>query len=132
MVAQPRVVCMNNQVSAIRIINTEQYIQSVSNTSVPASGGSSGSQTVNNVSTITSQVTPATLVTGLTLYVLPKILGEKVYLQVNVDLSQNQGTTTLCAQSGSTAGSCAQSSYVIQSPHVTEKIFNQTVGFNFR
>ncbi|HSW71532.1 MAG TPA: hypothetical protein VLH77_06085, partial [Gammaproteobacteria bacterium] len=24
-----------------------------------------------------------------------------------------------------TAGSCAQSSYVIQSPHVTEKIFNQ-------
>lgn len=124
-VAQPRVVCMNNQVSAIRIISTEQYIQSVSNTSVPSTGGSSGSQTVNNVSTITSQVTPATLVTGLTLYVLPKILGDKVYIQVNVDMSQNQGTTTLCAQSGSTAGSCAQSSYVIQSPHVTEKIFNQ-------
>lgn len=124
-VAQPRVVCMNNQVSAIRIINTEQYIQSVQNTSVPSTGSSSGSQTVNNVSTITSQVTPGTLVTGLTLYVLPKILGDKVYLQVNVDLSQNQGTATLCAQSGTTAGTCAQSSFVIQSPHVTEKIFNQ-------
>lgn len=126
LVAQPRVVCMNNQVSAIRIINTEQYIQSVQNTSIPTTNNSaSGSQTVNNVSTITSQVTPATLVTGLTLYLLPKILGEKVYLQVNVDLSQNQGIATLCAQSGTTAGSCAQSSYVIQSPHVTEKIFNQ-------
>jgi type IVB pilus formation R64 PilN family outer membrane protein len=124
-VAQPRIVCMNNQVSAIRIINTQQYIQSVSNTSVPASGGSSGSQTVNNVSTITSQITPATLVTGLTLYVLPKILGEKVYLQINVDMSQNQSISTLCAQSGSSAGTCADSSYVIQSPHVTEKIFNQ-------
>lgn len=124
-VAQPRVVCMNNQVSAIRIINTQQYIQSVSNTSVPASGGSSGSQTVNNVSTITSQITPATLVTGLTLYVLPKILGEKVYIQINVDMSQNQSISTLCAQSGTSAGTCANSSYVIQSPHVTEKIFNQ-------
>ncbi len=124
-VAQPRVVCMNNQVSAIRIINTEQYIQSVQNTSVPTTGSSSGSQTVNNVSTITSQVTPATLVTGLTLYLLPKILNNKVFLQVNVDLSQNSGITTLCAQSGTSAGTCAQSSYVIQSPHVTEKIFNQ-------
>lgn len=124
-VAQPRVVCMNNQVSAIRIINTEQYIQSVSNTSAPAASGSSGNQAVNNVSTITSQITPATLVTGLTLYVLPKILNDKVYIQVNVDLSQNNGIDTLCAQSGSTAGSCAQSSYVIQSPHVTEKVFNQ-------
>jgi len=124
-VAQPRVVCMNNQVSAIRIINTQQYIQSVQNTSVPSTGSSSGSQTVNNVSTITSQITPATLVTGLTLYVLPKILGDKVYIQVNVDLSQNQGIDTLCAQSGTTTGSCAQSSYVIQSPRVTEKIFNQ-------
>ncbi len=124
-VAQPRVVCMNNQVSAIRIISTEQYIQSVANTSVPTTSGASGSQTVNNISTITSQITPATLVTGLTLYVLPKILNDRVFLQVNVDLSQNQGITTLCAQSGTTAGSCAQSSYVIQSPHVTEKIFNQ-------
>jgi type II secretory pathway component GspD/PulD (secretin) len=124
-VAQPRVVCMNNQVSAIRVINSQQYIQSVQNTSVPSTSGGSGSQTVNNVSTITSQVTPATLVTGLTLYVLPKILGDRVYLQVNVDLSQNQGIFTLCAQSGATAGSCAQSSYVIQSPHVTEKVFNQ-------
>lgn len=124
-VAQPRIVCMNNQVSAIRIINTQQYIQSVSNTSVPATSSSSGSQTVNNVSTITSQITPATLVTGLTLYVLPKILGEKVYLQINVDMSQNSSITQLCAQAGTSSTSCAQSSYVIQSPHVTEKIFNQ-------
>jgi len=124
-VAQPRIVCMNNQVSAIRIISSQQYIQSVSNTSVPATGSSSGSQTVNNVSTITSQITPATLTTGLTLYVLPKILGEKVFLQINVDLSQNSSITQLCAQAGTSATSCAQSSYVIQSPHVTEKIFNQ-------
>ncbi len=131
-VAQPRIVCMNNQVSAIRIINSEQYIQSVSNTSVPgATTTAPGSQTINNISTITSQITPATLVTGLTLYVLPKILGEKVYLQINVDLSQNSNTTQICAQAGassttgSTTTSCADNSYIIQSPHVTEKIFNQ-------
>jgi len=128
-VAQPRVVCMNNQVSAIRIINSQQYIQSVSNTSVPSSS-SSGGQTVNNVSTITSQITPATLVTGLTMYILPKILNDKVYLQVNIDLSQNSSITTLCAQTqggsqGTTGNACAQSSYIIQSPHVTEKVFNQ-------
>jgi type II secretory pathway component GspD/PulD (secretin) len=127
LVAQPRVVCMNNQVSAIRIINTSQYIQSVQNTSVPSTSSSAaGSQTVNNVSTITSAITPATLVTGLTLYVLPKILGDKVYIQINVDLSQNQSTSTICAQTGATGGnSCSTGSYVIQSPNVTEKIFNQ-------
>jgi len=125
-VAQPRVVAMNNQVSAIRVVNQQGYIQSVQNTSVPSSSASgSGSQTVNNVSTITSQITPGTLVTGLTLYILPKIMGDKVYIQVNVDLSQKISIDTLCAQSGTTAGTCAASSFVIQSPNVTEKIFNQ-------
>lgn len=124
-VAQPRIVCMNNQVSAIRIINSQQYIQSVSNTSVPSTGSASGSQTVNNVSTITSQITPATLVTGFTMYVLPKILGEKVYLQINVDMSENSSITQLCAQAGTSTTTCAANSYVIQSPHVTEKVFNQ-------
>ena len=124
LVAQPRVVCMNNQVSAVRILDSQQYIQSVQNSNV-AGVSVSANGTTTSSPTITSQITPGTVTTGLNLYVLPKILGDKVYLQINVSLSQNQGISQLCAQAGTSSTSCANSSSVIQSPHVTEKTFSQ-------
>src|SRR5262249_1765645 len=62
----------------------------------------------------TSQVTPGNLITGLTLYVLPKIMGNDIYMQVNADLSTNLGFS-FGGGSGST----------VQLPHITEKHFNQ-------
>lgn len=106
-VSEPRVVCLNNQVSVIRITESEGYLASRENTTLSGTGGA-----VNN--TVTSQLTPGTVVTGLTLYVLPKILGDKVYMQVNADLSTNRGTESFGSGDNE-----------IQLPRVVAKNFNQ-------
>ncbi len=115
-VTEPRVVCINNNVSEIRIVNELGYLASIQNTTVAgASGGGSAG-------TITSQITPGLLVTGLTLYILPKILGDKVYLQVNADLTSNNGFKNISSvPSGSTNPNASQ----IQVPNVSIKSFNQ-------
>ena len=68
------------------------------------------------------------MLTGLTLYVLPKIMGQKVYMQVNADFSQNLGIQNI-ASNGATASSLASNTNsnvsIIQVPHVTQKQFNQ-------
>lgn len=101
-VSEPRVVCMNNQVSVVRITTSEGYIASVQNTTSAQALGQS----------IQTQVTPGTLTTGLTLYILPKILGNRVYLQINADLSTKVG---LEAVTGS----------LVQLPEISQKHFNQ-------
>lgn len=106
-VTEPRVVCLNNQVSVIQIIKTNGYVASIQNTTVAAGGTAP-------TSTVTSQVTPGTLTTGLTLYILPKIMNNKVFLQVNADLSTNDNFQTF----GPTDSQ-------IQLPNVTQKQFNQ-------
>jgi type IVB pilus formation R64 PilN family outer membrane protein len=116
LVTEPRVVCLNNQVSVIRIVTQAGYLASVQTTSL------SGSQTGG--ASITTQITPGNVVTGLTLYILPKIMGEKVFLQVNADLSTNNGIQTLSSTSGSTPSS-GNTAPVIQVPNVTQKQFNQ-------
>lgn len=117
-VTEPRVVCLNNQVSAVRIVNQEGYLAAVQNTTV--------SGTTVGASTVTSQITPGTLITGLTLYILPKIIGSKIIMQVNADLSVKNSITPISSQTGGTppaSGGAAGS--VIQVPNVTQKQFNQ-------
>jgi type IVB pilus formation R64 PilN family outer membrane protein len=117
LVTEPRVVCLNNQVSVIRIVQQAGYLASVQSTILSAS-------TTGGTTPVTTQVTPGTVVTGLTLYILPKIMGEKVFLQVNADLSTNNGIQTLSSTTGSTPAS-TNTSPVIQVPNVTQKQFNQ-------
>jgi type IVB pilus formation R64 PilN family outer membrane protein len=117
-VSEPRVVCLNNQVSAIRIINQEGYLQSIQNTTT--SGGASTAAG----NTITSQITPGTLVTGLTLYILPKIMDNKIYLQVNADLSNKISIDTISSTTGG-APAPGSNAGVIQVPKLTQKQFNQ-------
>src|SRR4029077_7757034 len=88
-VSEPRVLCLNNQVSVVRIVSSEGYVASIQNTSTGGGGNLTAAQ-----NTVTSQITPGTVTTGLTLYILPKILREKVYIQVNADLSINNGFKT--------------------------------------
>ena len=111
-VTEPRVVCLNNQVSVIRIINRQSYAASIQNTS---GVGSSGSVAQN---TVTSQITPGVVATGLSLYLLPKILSDKIYLQISADLSTNPTISTFPANAP--AGSPQ-----IQLPNVNQKTFNQ-------
>jgi len=107
-VSEPRVLCLNNQVSVVRIVRSEGYVASIQNTSNP--GASSNA----NSNTVTSQVTPGMVITGLTLYILPKILSNRVYLSVNSDLSTNNGFKEF-----------GPTNSEIQLPNVTEKHFNQ-------
>jgi type IVB pilus formation R64 PilN family outer membrane protein len=111
-VSEPRVVCLNNQVSVVRIVQSQGYLASVQNTSL-AGGGTAPTATV------TTQLTPGSVVTGLTLYILPKILNKNVYLQVNADLSTAQPFETI----GSNPGQANNTQ--IQVPNITEKHFNQ-------
>lgn len=117
-VSEPRVVCLNNQVSVIRIVKSEGYAASIQNTSLAGSGSTGGT---NNIGTVTSQVTPGMLVTGLTLYLLPKIMGNRVYLQVNADISTNDGFRTF----GSNGVDSATGTTQIMLPNFTQKNFNQ-------
>ncbi len=120
-VTQPQVLCQNNQVSQIRIVDQLGYLASVQTTALSGGSSSGGS------STVTSQITPGAVVTGLTLYVLPKILGNKVYLQVNADLSNNLGLTTISSNGSTIDTTTGTSSNVsaIQVPHIQQKQFNQ-------
>ncbi len=118
-VTQPQVLCQNNQVSAVRLLDQQGYLASVQTTSL--SGSSTGG------ASITSQITPGAVLTGFTLYVLPKIMGSKVYLQVNADLSTNLGISTITSNGASlTPGTTPPAgTSIIQVPHVQQKQFNQ-------
>ena len=71
--------------------------------------------------TVTSQITPGSVITGLTIYILPKIMKDRVYLQVNADLSVNNGFQNFTP--GQTTNNPTQAS--IQLPNITQKHFNQ-------
>jgi type IVB pilus formation R64 PilN family outer membrane protein len=120
-VTEPRVVCSNNQVSAVRIINQQGYLASVQTTSLAGSSSATGAS-------VTSQLTPGNIVTGLTLYILPKILGNKVYLQVNADISNNPTFQTISSATGPSATNtvtATDGASIIQVPTVSQKQFNQ-------
>lgn len=118
-VTEPRVLCQNNQVSQISIVDQQTYLASVQTTSL--SGSSTGG------ASITSQITPGTVITGFTLYVLPKILGDKVYMQVNADLSTNLGLQTITSNGAALSPNSTPpaGTSIIQAPHVQDKQFNQ-------
>lgn len=120
LVTQPQVLCQNNQVSQIRIVEQIGYLASIQSTSLAGGAGTTGSAAV------TSQITPGAYVTGLTLYVLPKILGNRVYLQVNADLSNNLGLTTISSTGATISpGTTPTTGTAIQVPSIQQKQFNQ-------
>jgi MSHA biogenesis protein MshL len=121
-VSEPRVVCLNNQVSAVRVVNQEGYLASLQLTSF-GTGSNNQQPTLNN--SVTSQITPGTVVTGLTLYILPKIMGDKVFLQVNADLSTNNGFDKI-----SSTAVVSDTSPVIQVPNISQRQFNQRTVIN--
>lgn len=119
-VTQPRVLCLNNQVSVIRITNQAGYLASVQTTTL---GSSTATTQVNN-NTVTSQITPGSVITGLTLYILPKIMNDRVYLQLNADLSVLNSITNISSQ-GNGDAVASSNAPLIQVPNVTFKQFNQ-------
>lgn len=103
---EPRVVTLNNQVAEIGINQLQGYLQSVSTT------------VQGTTAATTETLTPGIVKTGFSLYILPKIKGKNVYLQISSALSRLQNIQNIQA-------SDSKGSNAIQVPTVLEKIFNQ-------
>ena len=110
---EPQVTTINNQMGSIRITKNTGYIQSIS-------------QTMNDTFTSTS-IVPGNIVDGLTLYVLPKIQGDKVFLQLSSTVAHLDRLEKISSQpDGITSTSTTGPTYqAIQLPTVSQKSFNQ-------
>lgn len=116
-VTQPQVVTMNNQIASIRITQNTGYIQSVNS-----------SYTDNYV---TTSITPGVVTDGFTLYALPKIQGNKVFMQLSSTMSnllalQKESTQPPNSSGSTSTGSTHQQQYnAIELPTISKKAFNQ-------
>ncbi len=117
-VTQPQVTTMNNQVAAIQITQDTGYLQSVSTTTTQLSGS-------------TESLTPGIVTTGFTMYVLPKIEGKKVFMQITGNLSNLISLEKVSNAPPPVAGQVinvaigAQAPQSIQVPVLSDKHFNQ-------
>jgi len=77
-VTQPEVVAVNNRVSKVSLTNQTGYLQSVSTT---------------NTSNVGSQVslTPGVVTDGFTIYLLPRVVNNRVALTVSTNISTLEG-----------------------------------------
>ncbi len=112
LVTNPQVVTMNNQMATIRITNDTSYVKSVSTTQTPDAG-------------TTSSITPGTVTDGFTLYVLPKIQGDKVFMQISSTLSDLLSITKADNAPTGTNVKDQTTFTAIQIPTLAQKVFNQ-------
>lgn len=98
---QPRVITLNNQVAEIGINRQTTYLSQVTSTN-----------TINVGNSVT--LTPAVVSAGFSLYLLPKIQGNNVYLQISSTLSNLERMDKFGTGTNQ-----------IQLPVVAEKRFNQ-------
>lgn len=89
LITQPTVTTLNNQVATIAIQQLKNYINSTSSTL--SGGGSNFAQGAVNTGTIT---------TGISLYLLPKIQKNQVFLEISSTLSDLTGLSTINTSTG--------------------------------
>jgi MSHA biogenesis protein MshL len=115
-VTEPTVTTLNNQIAEVRITKDTSYLEQAE-VSMATEGSSSNS------------ITPGVVTEGFTLYVLPKIEGKQIYLQISSAISTLQRIDTInnLGQTNATitpedAGN--QDIITIQVPSISEKRFN--------
>jgi len=113
-VTQPRVMTLNNQVAQIAITTQKTYLASQTAT---VTGGTTGA--------VQSSLTPGVVSTGFTLYVLPKIINNNIYLQLTSEFSNLDNLTTISGGSLVQGGTSSTTPSSIQAPTVSSKSFNQ-------
>lgn len=124
-VNRPLITTLNNQVAEIQQVKDQAYVKEVSVTSNGANSG--GSQ---------QSISPGNIKTGLRLYVLPKIKGGKVYLQISAILSTLNQLQVYNVATGSSTNSDdksaggSDSQMTVQLPTVSSKRFNQRSVLN--
>lgn len=114
-----RVVTMNNQIAELGVNTLTGYLSQVSTTFTGTNGDFP-----------TTSLTPGIVKTGFTLYILPKIQGHNVYLQITSNISNLLNIQSVCGSSNCSNTSASSStanpnSATIQLPTITEKTFNQ-------
>jgi len=113
---EPTIVTTNNQVASINLLSQVGYLAQVSNTTSTA--GQQGGQTQTTL-------TPGQVNTGFTLYILPKVINDQIYMQISSDLSTLQEIRDLYSSNQTTGGTAGQLAQMIQVPDVNSKSFNQ-------
>lgn len=102
LITQPTVTTMNDQVATISIQQQRAY-------------ESGGSTTMNNNLAQTS-INVSNVVTGFNLYLLPKIQGDKIYLQISSILSNLTAMRTFNVNTGAEGDAASQSSQSTDQP----------------
>ncbi len=114
-VTQPEVTTLNNQMAAIHITQQTGYIESISQT--------------NNEFSSTSAINPGHVTEGLTLYLLPKIQDNDVFLQISstlASLDKLEKVSDAPTDKLNETSSASNTSYqAIQVPTIAQKSFNQ-------
>ncbi len=81
LVTEPSVITLNNQVAQIRITTDTSYLAQ--------------SETSIEDQTVTTSMTPGVVTSGFMLYILPKIKGDHIYLQVSSVVSKLRSLDTI-------------------------------------
>lgn len=113
-VTKPQVVTMNNQIASIRITQDTGYLASITSSQFEQYQ--------------TTTITPGTVTDGFTLYLLPKIQNQDVYLQISSRIANLLALQKVSnAPSDATSGSSTSNSQfsAIEVPTIAEKEFNQ-------
>ncbi len=114
-VTKPQVVTMNDQIASIRITQDTGYIQSIASSQFEQYQ--------------TTTITPGTVTDGFTLYLLPKIQDDKVYLQVSSRIASLLALEKVSNAPNEASGSNSKESNnqfsAIEVPTIAAKEFNQ-------
>lgn len=117
-VTKPQVVTMNNQIASIRITQDTGYIQSIT------------SSQFDQYQTTT--ITPGTVTDGFTLYILPKIQRQNVFMQISSRIANLLALQKVSnepdndtSNSSSHSGSSTNQFSAIEVPTIASKEFNQ-------
>ncbi len=116
-VTEPEVVTLNNQIASIRITQNIGYVESISQ---------SLSQNF-----LTTSITPGNITDGFTLYLLPKIQNDKIYMQITSTIATLERLDKVSTAANSNSTSTSQSTtnqqqfQAIQVPTLSQKAFNQ-------
>ena len=112
-VDEPTITTLNNSPSTISVVTKKAYIKQTQATTT----GSGDSATTEIAAT------PADIVTGLKMTLIPHIQGDKIYLSIDSHLSNLRSMTTKTFGSSTKNGAPLQ----IQLPEIDAKSFNQRV-----
>ncbi len=111
-VTKPQVVTMNNQIASIRITQDTGYIKSITSSQFEQYQ--------------TTTITPGTITDGFTLYLLPKIQDQNVYMQISSRIANLLSLEKVSNEPSDEQGNSKNNQFsAIMVPTIAAKEFNQ-------